>query len=174
VSRKTVYREVARGELRALHVGVSCGSTRRTSASTSSGAFDDVMSLFSVPAGCRAGLFVRGKLDIATSENARDVWELAKNSVVSLSFGYLATDKEMRTEGVQELRQCRHPHPQLQVGRPAPPRDRAGSPTPGADRRGGAPARPCLWSAKRSARPASCGASATACASKRRSGGTPT
>ena len=51
------------------------------------------------------GLFVRGKLDIAKSDNARDVWELVKNSVVSLSFGYLATDKATRDDGVQELRE---------------------------------------------------------------------
>jgi HK97 family phage prohead protease len=51
------------------------------------------------------GLFVRGKLDIARSDNARDVWELVKNSVVSLSFGYLATDKATRDDGVQELRE---------------------------------------------------------------------
>jgi HK97 family phage prohead protease len=51
------------------------------------------------------GLFVRGKLDIAKSNNARDVWELVKNSVVSLSFGYLATDKATRSDGVQELRE---------------------------------------------------------------------
>jgi Escherichia/Staphylococcus phage prohead protease len=51
------------------------------------------------------GLFVRGKLDIARSDNARDVWELVKNSVVSLSFGYLATDKQNREDGVQELRE---------------------------------------------------------------------
>ncbi len=51
------------------------------------------------------GLYVRGKLDIAKSDNARDVWELVKNSVVSLSFGYLATDKATRNDGVQELRE---------------------------------------------------------------------
>jgi uncharacterized protein len=51
------------------------------------------------------GLYVRGKLDIATSDNAGDVWELVKNSVVSLSFGYLATDKATRPDGVQELRE---------------------------------------------------------------------
>ena len=51
------------------------------------------------------GLYVRGKLDIARSDNARDVWELVKNSVVSLSFGYLATDKATRDDGVQELRE---------------------------------------------------------------------
>jgi HK97 family phage prohead protease len=49
------------------------------------------------------GLFVRGKLDIAKSDNARDIWQLVKNSVVSLSFGYLATDKATRADGVQEL-----------------------------------------------------------------------
>ena len=51
------------------------------------------------------GLYVRGKLDIAKSDNARDVWELVKNSVVSLSFGYLATDTFKRADGVQELRE---------------------------------------------------------------------
>ena len=51
------------------------------------------------------GLYVRGKLDIATSDNARDVWELVKTEVVSLSFGYLATDKATRDDGVQELRE---------------------------------------------------------------------
>jgi Escherichia/Staphylococcus phage prohead protease len=51
------------------------------------------------------GLYVRGKLDIAKSDNARDVWELVKSSVVSLSFGYLATDKATREDGVQELRE---------------------------------------------------------------------
>ena len=51
------------------------------------------------------GLYVRGKLDIAKSDNARDVWELVKNEVVSLSFGYLATDKATRNDVVQELRE---------------------------------------------------------------------
>jgi hypothetical protein len=48
---------------------------------------------------------VRGKLDLNNSDVARDVWKLVKSNVVSLSFGYLATDTFKRADGIQELRE---------------------------------------------------------------------
>jgi HK97 family phage prohead protease len=51
------------------------------------------------------GLFVRGKLDLENSEVARKVWPRMKDSAVSLSFGFLATDTCKRTDGIQELRE---------------------------------------------------------------------
>jgi HK97 family phage prohead protease len=51
------------------------------------------------------GLFVRGKLDLDLSGQAREVWPLVKTNVMSLSFGYLATDTSKRDDGVQELRE---------------------------------------------------------------------
>jgi HK97 family phage prohead protease len=53
----------------------------------------------------REGLFVRGKLDLEHSEVAREVWQLVKQNVVGLSFGYLTTDPVKRADGIQELRE---------------------------------------------------------------------
>ena len=50
------------------------------------------------------GLFVRGKLDL-NNEVARDVWPRMKDNAVSLSFGYLVTDKARRPDGIRELRE---------------------------------------------------------------------
>jgi HK97 family phage prohead protease len=51
------------------------------------------------------GLYTRGKLDLDRSGQAREVWPLVKTNVMSLSFGYLATDTFKRDDGVQELRE---------------------------------------------------------------------
>jgi hypothetical protein len=51
------------------------------------------------------GLFARGKLDLDISGQARQVWPLVKTNVMSLSFGYLATNTFKREDGVQELRE---------------------------------------------------------------------
>jgi HK97 family phage prohead protease len=51
------------------------------------------------------GLFTRGKLDLDRSGQAGEVWPLVKANVMSLSFGYLATDTFKREDGVQELRE---------------------------------------------------------------------
>ena len=53
----------------------------------------------------REGLFVRGKLDLDRSDIARDAWDLVKDNVVSLSFGYLTTAPVKRADGIQELRE---------------------------------------------------------------------
>ena len=119
---------------------------------------------------------------------------------MSLSFGYLATDKATREDGVQELRELdlfeislvaapanadtrilsyksADPEEPKRTPRPALTRDRSS-----ASATSGTPCSPLhcrqtprwFWSAKRSARPATCGVSATASASKSRSGGTTT
>jgi HK97 family phage prohead protease len=51
------------------------------------------------------GLYAKGKLDLEGSELAREAWRLVKARTVALSFGYLATDKFMRSDGIQELRE---------------------------------------------------------------------
>jgi len=50
------------------------------------------------------GLFVGGKLDLTTA-HARRIWELVKSNSLSLSFGYLATARAKRKDGIQELRE---------------------------------------------------------------------
>ena len=49
------------------------------------------------------GLFVKGRLDLQDSEVARDAWRSMKNNAVALSFGYLATKKRKRDDGIQDL-----------------------------------------------------------------------
>ena len=51
------------------------------------------------------GLVVEGDLDLEGSARAREVWRSMKNGVMSLSFGYAATDSVTRDDGVQELRE---------------------------------------------------------------------
>jgi uncharacterized protein len=49
------------------------------------------------------GLHVEGKLDLETSETARQAWRSMKNGTISLSFGYLVLDDRKRDDGVREL-----------------------------------------------------------------------
>ena len=51
------------------------------------------------------GLVVEGQLDLEGSDLAREAWRSVKNGVMSLSFGFVATDSIMRDDGVQELRE---------------------------------------------------------------------
>jgi HK97 family phage prohead protease len=51
-----------------------------------------------------AGLYVEGKLDIHTSDVAREAWRSMKNGAMSLSIGYLVTADNKREDGVRELR----------------------------------------------------------------------
>jgi len=49
------------------------------------------------------GLRVSGKLDIDTSETAREAWRSMKNNAMSLSFGYLTVKHRKRSDGINEL-----------------------------------------------------------------------
>jgi HK97 family phage prohead protease len=51
------------------------------------------------------GLIVEGQLDLDESDLARAAWRSMKRGVMSLSFGYLATDTFKRSDGIQELRE---------------------------------------------------------------------
>jgi Escherichia/Staphylococcus phage prohead protease len=48
------------------------------------------------------GLHVRGQLDLADSEVAREAWRSMKNNAIGLSFGYLVTDSH-EEDGVRVL-----------------------------------------------------------------------
>lgn len=48
------------------------------------------------------GLYVEGKLDIKTSDVAREAWRSMKNNAVALSFGYLPKTRKGK-DGVTEL-----------------------------------------------------------------------
>lgn len=52
-----------------------------------------------------AGLYVEGKIDIADSKIAREVWRSMKRNRASLSIGYLVLDKATRADGLVELRE---------------------------------------------------------------------
>jgi HK97 family phage prohead protease len=49
------------------------------------------------------GLQVTGKLDIDSSDTAREAWRSMKNNSMSLSFGYVTTKARKRSDGVNEL-----------------------------------------------------------------------
>jgi len=49
------------------------------------------------------GLYVAGKLDIDTTETARQAWRSMKNGTLSLSFGYMTNRSHKRSDGVKEL-----------------------------------------------------------------------
>src|SRR5215213_11060139 len=49
------------------------------------------------------GLHVAGRLDLQDSEVAREAWRSMRNNAVALSFGYLATKKRKRADGIQDL-----------------------------------------------------------------------
>lgn len=51
----------------------------------------------------KEGLFVVGRLDIESSDVAKEAWRSVKNNAVALSFGYLATKQRKRRDGVNEL-----------------------------------------------------------------------
>jgi len=51
------------------------------------------------------GLYVEGKIDIADSKIAREVWRSMKRNRASLSIGYLVLDKATRADGLVELRE---------------------------------------------------------------------
>lgn len=50
------------------------------------------------------GLYVEGRLDIASSEVAKEAWRLMKSDAVSLSFGYLETDGADAKDGVHDIK----------------------------------------------------------------------
>lgn len=50
-----------------------------------------------------AGLEVSGKLDIDTSDTAREAWRSMKNNAMSLSFGYVSTRQRKRSDWINEL-----------------------------------------------------------------------
>jgi hypothetical protein len=49
------------------------------------------------------GLLVKGKLDLADSEIAREAWRSMKNGSMSLSFGYVVDKARKAQGGIQEL-----------------------------------------------------------------------
>jgi HK97 family phage prohead protease len=49
------------------------------------------------------GLRVSGKLDIDTSDTAREAWRSMKNNAMSLSFGYVTVKQQKRSDGINEL-----------------------------------------------------------------------
>ena len=49
------------------------------------------------------GLYVKGRLDLEDSEVAREAWRSMRNNAVSLSFGFMTTKKQERSDGVTEL-----------------------------------------------------------------------
>ena len=49
------------------------------------------------------GLYVEGKLDIDTSNVAREAWRSMRNNAMSLSFGYLTSKSRKRGDGITEL-----------------------------------------------------------------------
>ena len=51
------------------------------------------------------GLYVEGKIDIADSKIAREIWRSMKRNRASLSIGYLVLDKATRADGLVELRE---------------------------------------------------------------------
>ena len=51
------------------------------------------------------GLQVSGKLDIDSSDVAREAWRSMKNNAMSLSFGYITTKRRKRGDGVNELQE---------------------------------------------------------------------
>jgi Escherichia/Staphylococcus phage prohead protease len=108
----------------------------------------------------REGLFVKGNVDLGGSRVAREAWRLVKSGTVGLSFGFLGRKGPKRPDGTRQIieidlyevsltpgtGQSRHPHPVVQVNRPAggrprtPSRVRAGRPrAPAASDRGQGP-----------------------------------
>lgn len=50
------------------------------------------------------GLFVKGKLDLADSEVAKQAWRSMKANRVGLSFGYMVQDEGEGEDGIRELK----------------------------------------------------------------------
>jgi len=51
------------------------------------------------------GLQVSGRLDIDSSDTAREAWRSMKNGTMSLSFGYITTKRRKRSDGINELQE---------------------------------------------------------------------
>jgi uncharacterized protein len=49
------------------------------------------------------GLYVEGRLDLESSDTAREAWRSMKNDAVALSFGYVALQEQRRADGIKEL-----------------------------------------------------------------------